>query len=134
MVFSNVSSKTGYISANFPAIDSKTNQETYTKSVYISSIYYPAGNKTTTFEIYPDAQYEFTLGTKQTYTNGPCGENFDIGIKTKANLKPYKIIATIGCKNTPGVAAAPSISGKFNEKGKTEKPILFLMVVFAYCN
>jgi hypothetical protein len=121
MVFSNGSTKTGYISANFPVTDSKTKQETYTKSVYITSIYYPAGNKSTTFEIYPDAQYEFTSDTKQTYNNGPCGESFDIGIKTKTDLKPYKIIATIGCKNTPGVAAAPSISGKFNEKGKTEK-------------
>lgn len=121
MSFSNGSSKTGYISANFPEIDNKTKQETYTKSVYISSIYYPANNKITTFEIFPDAQYDFTSETKQTYPNGPCGESLDIGIKAKTDLKPYKIIATIGCKNTQGVAVAPSISGKFNEKSKTNK-------------
>ena len=120
MTFSNGSIKNGNISVNFPIVNPYTKEKSYTFTYSISPIYVPVDNATTTFEIKPEGQYDFTTPQTIVYNDGPCGKTFDVGIKTKNGLKPYKIIATVSCDGG-AIGAAPTMSGTFSEKGTSTK-------------
>jgi hypothetical protein len=121
MTFANGSTVKGTLTVIFPRYNASTSTWVYISNTTVNGFYYPTDNLVTSFEIFPDAQFEFTTGTTRTLQNGACGQTIDFAIKAKSDLKPYRVITNITCESSQGLVATPSMQGTITQLGTDVK-------------